>query len=124
MLLPLILNIQLFPWHINTATCLGKNNTDEHTAGRLAILNADLHTMFSFDSLVVLKISKKNQFADGCYKHFVFFFYNSFWKKFQQIIRQHIDSKDTISSNSTILIPKQGYWKWLGIITVTFEKRI
>ena len=38
---------------------------NQHTDGRLAILNAD--HMFSFDSMVVLKISlsKKIQFADA-----------------------------------------------------------
>ena len=65
MLLSLMLNIHLFLWHINTATFLAENNMNQHTDGRLAILNAD--HMFSFDSMVVLKISlsKKIQFADA-----------------------------------------------------------
>ena len=64
-LLSLMLNIHLFLWHINTATFLAENNMNQHTDGRLAILNAD--HMFSFDSMVVLKISlsKKIQFADA-----------------------------------------------------------
>ena len=93
-LLSLMLNIHLFLWHINTATFLAENNMNQHTDGRLAILNAD--HMFSFDSMVVLKISlsKKNPVC-WCYKHTVFFFYKLFWKKFQ-IIRHHIDSNGTI----------------------------
>ena len=66
-LLSIMLNIHLFPWHINTATCLAENNIDQHTAGRLAILNADLHTIcFPLIPWLFWKfLSKKIQFADA-----------------------------------------------------------
>ena len=132
-LLSLMLNIHLFPWHINTATFLAENNIDQHTAGRLAILNADLHTMcFPLIPWLFWKfLSLKKNPVCWCYKHTVFFFYNLSWKKNpnytpyrQQRHYKVILAKNQISSNSIILIPKRGYWQWLDIIKVTFEKRI
>ena len=43
-LLLLMGNIHLFLWRKNTATYLEENNIDERIAGRLAILNVDLHS--------------------------------------------------------------------------------
>lgn len=43
-LLLLMWNIPLFLWRKNTVTYLKENNIDERAAGRLAILNVDLHS--------------------------------------------------------------------------------